>query len=100
MIAFNNEQNDITWQASFVAMLPEIEQKLRLAFCRLDPEAREDAIEEGVCILNAGSCLVASNCCQLFKLLLNTSVGAKSTAVLRHHSLRMQVLLRRLHLSS
>ena len=29
-------------------MLPEIEQKLRLAFCRLDPEAREDAMEEGV----------------------------------------------------
>ena len=48
MIAFNNEQNETTWQSSFVAMLPEIQQKLRLAFCRLDPEAREDAIEEGV----------------------------------------------------
>jgi hypothetical protein len=48
MIAFNNEGNETTWQSSFVAMLPEIEQKLRLAFCRLDPEAREDAIEEGV----------------------------------------------------
>jgi hypothetical protein len=48
MIAFNKEQNQTTWQSSFVAMLPEIEQKLRLAFCRLDPEAREDAIEEGV----------------------------------------------------
>ena len=41
MIAFNNERNETTWQSSFVAMLPEIEQKLRLAFCRLDPEARE-----------------------------------------------------------
>jgi hypothetical protein len=29
-------------------MLPEIQQKLRLAFCRLDPDAQEDAIEEGV----------------------------------------------------
>ena len=29
-------------------MLPEIEQKLHLAFCRLDPEARADAIEEGI----------------------------------------------------
>jgi hypothetical protein len=29
-------------------MIPELEQKLRLAFCRLDPEACEDAIEEGV----------------------------------------------------
>src|ERR1700716_2548292 len=48
MIAFNNERRETTWQQSFVAMLPEIEQKLRLAFCRLDPEAREDAIEEGV----------------------------------------------------
>src|SRR6476620_11118072 len=48
MIAFNNEGNETTWQSDFVAMLPEIEQKLRLAFCRLDPEAREDAMEEGV----------------------------------------------------
>ena len=48
MIAINNERNETTWQSSFVAMLPEIEQKLRLAFCRLDSEAREDAMEEGV----------------------------------------------------
>ena len=48
MIAFNNERNETTWQSDFVAMLPEIQQKLRLAFCRLDAEAREDAIEEGV----------------------------------------------------
>ena len=44
----NNERNESNWQQSFVAMLPEIQQKLRLAFCRLDHEAREDAIEEGV----------------------------------------------------
>ncbi len=48
MIAINNECYETTWQSNFVAMLPEIEQKLRLAFCRLDPEAREDAIEEGI----------------------------------------------------
>ena len=48
MIAFNSERNENTWQSSFVAMLPEIEQKLRLAFCRLDPEACEDAVEEGI----------------------------------------------------
>jgi len=48
MITFNNGQNETTWQSDFVAMLPEIEQKLRLAFCRLDPEAREDAIEEAI----------------------------------------------------
>ena len=48
MIAFNEDQNETTWQSSFVAMLPVIKEKLRLAFCRLDPEAREDAIEEGI----------------------------------------------------
>jgi hypothetical protein len=48
MIAINNERNEANWQSRFVAMLPKIEQKLRLAFCRLDPDAREDAIEEGV----------------------------------------------------
>jgi hypothetical protein len=48
MIAINNERNETTWQSRFVAMFPEIEQKLRLSFCRLDPDAREDAIEEGV----------------------------------------------------
>ena len=44
----NDQHNEANWQQSFVAMLPEIQQKLRLAFCRLDHEAREDAIEEGV----------------------------------------------------
>ena len=48
MIAFNNESTETTWQLNFTAMLPEIEQKLHLAFCRLEPEAREDAMEEGV----------------------------------------------------
>ena len=59
MIAFNNERNETTWQSNFVAMLPEIEQKLRLAFCRLDPEAREDAIEEGSCAFAPGLCSIA-----------------------------------------
>jgi hypothetical protein len=48
MIDVNNECNETTWQSTFTAMLPEIEQKLRLAFCRLDPESRDDAIEEGI----------------------------------------------------
>ena len=48
MIPFSNERNQTTWQSNFTAMLPEIEQKLRLAFCRLDPEAREDAIAESI----------------------------------------------------
>ena len=48
MTVFNNERSEITWQQTFLSLLPGIEQKLRLAFCRLDPEAREDAIEESV----------------------------------------------------
>ena len=48
MIAFKNERNETTWQSKFVAMMPEIQQKLRRAFCRLDPEAQEDAMEEGI----------------------------------------------------
>jgi hypothetical protein len=48
MIAFNYEQNQTTWQSNFVAMLPKIEHKLFIAFWRLAPEARENAIEEGV----------------------------------------------------
>ena len=48
MIAFNNIHHETTWQSEFVAMLPEIQQKLRLAFCRLDPDACEDAIAEAV----------------------------------------------------
>ena len=50
MIAINNERqtNETNWQTSFVAMLPEIQQRLRRAFRHLDAEAREDAVEEGV----------------------------------------------------
>jgi hypothetical protein len=50
MIAVNQHPDERRneWQHRFVEILPEIEQKLRLAFCRLDPEAREDAIAEGV----------------------------------------------------
>ena len=59
MIAINNERNETTWQSNFVAMLPEIQQRLRRAFRQLDPEAREDAIEEGVVHSLAGVCSTA-----------------------------------------
>jgi hypothetical protein len=50
MIAIRDQREECqtNWQPNFVTMLPEIKQRLRLAFCRLDPEAREDAIEEGI----------------------------------------------------
>jgi len=44
----DREERVCTWQASFVAMLPEIQQRLQQAFRQLDPESREDAIAEGV----------------------------------------------------
>jgi len=50
MIMNNDEREPrlCTWQSRFVDMLPEIEQKLCLAFCGLGPEARADAVEEGI----------------------------------------------------
>jgi hypothetical protein len=50
MIVVNNERydNENNWQSNFVAMLPEIQQRFRLAFRHLDAEAREDAVGEGV----------------------------------------------------
>jgi hypothetical protein len=47
MIAINSELpvDEPKWQPIFVAMLREIEQKLRLAFCRLDPETCEDRLQ-------------------------------------------------------
>jgi hypothetical protein len=50
MIAFSDDpqNNDANWQPIFVAMLPEIEQRLRRAFRHLDADAREDSVEEGV----------------------------------------------------
>jgi hypothetical protein len=55
MIAVNDKTADIdsTWQTGFLEILPEIQSRLRCAFYHLDPEAREDSIEEGVvnCLL-------------------------------------------------
>jgi hypothetical protein len=48
MTIIENEQPESAWQESFLAMLPEIRQRLDLAFCRLNAEARDDAIEESV----------------------------------------------------
>jgi hypothetical protein len=37
-----------TWQNAFVKLLPDIEGRLRSTFCRLDEEACDEAIEEGI----------------------------------------------------
>lgn len=47
-ICNHREECQATWQSEFVKLLPEIERRLRLAFCRLTEEARDDAIEEGI----------------------------------------------------
>ena len=53
MIAVIDECKVCDWQTGFVEMLPAIERLLRMAFCRLKPEAHEEAVEEGVvhCLL-------------------------------------------------
>ena len=47
-IISDSQKNKSNWQKEFVDMLPEIRKWLRLAFRQLRPEAREDAIEEGI----------------------------------------------------
>jgi hypothetical protein len=37
------------WHAAFEAMLPVIEKEAKIAFRHLDPEAREEAVQETVC---------------------------------------------------
>jgi hypothetical protein len=37
------------WHAGFLAMLPAIRRHLRIAFRGLDPEARAEAVQEGIC---------------------------------------------------
>ena len=50
MLAINNERqnSEANWQPAYVAILPEIERRLRRAFRHLGAEAREDAVEKGV----------------------------------------------------
>jgi hypothetical protein len=53
MIALNDKP-EACWQNSFLEILPEIKRRLRMAFCRLSLEARDEAIEEAIV-----SCLFA-----------------------------------------
>src|SRR4051812_1241978 len=50
MIAFTKEQQEpsTTWQDNFLAMLPEIESRLRREFRNFDPNSREEAVREGI----------------------------------------------------
>ena len=49
MIAVARRQRKAAWHAGFLAMLPAIRRQLKVAFRHLDPEARAEAVQEGVC---------------------------------------------------
>ena len=49
MIAIAKRQRTAAWHAGFLAMLPAIRRQLKVAFRHLDPEARAEAVQEGVC---------------------------------------------------
>ena len=53
MICIAKTQNPPAWHAGFMAILPSIRRKARIAFRHLKPEAREDAVQETV----ANACL-------------------------------------------
>jgi hypothetical protein len=48
MIASQKNQ-PAAWHAAFLAMLPAIERHARISFRKLDPEAREEAVQETIC---------------------------------------------------
>jgi len=48
MIKDHAPQSDTTWQSGYLAMLPEIEPRLRNYFRDLNPEARDDSTEDGI----------------------------------------------------
>jgi hypothetical protein len=49
MVSASRKQRMAAWHAGFLAMLPAIRSQLKVAFRNLDPEARAEAVQEGVC---------------------------------------------------
>ncbi len=49
MVSASRRHRFVAWHAGFLAMLPAIRRHLRLAFRGLDPEARAEAVQEGIC---------------------------------------------------
>jgi hypothetical protein len=43
------KKKSIAWHAAFLAMLPAIERHARISFSELNPEAREEAVQETIC---------------------------------------------------
>ena len=49
MVSATKKQRMAAWHAGFLAMLPAIRRHLKVEFRHLDPEARAEAVQEGVC---------------------------------------------------
>ena len=49
MVSATRRQRIAAWHAGFLAMLPTIRRYLRVAFRDLNPEARDEAVQEGIC---------------------------------------------------
>jgi len=49
MVSAPLPQRMVAWHAGFLAMLPAIRRHLKVAFRGLDPEARDEAVQKGVC---------------------------------------------------
>ena len=64
MICIAKTQNPPAWHAGFLAILPSIRRKARIAFHHLKPEAREDAVQEAV----ANACLAYARLAERGKL--------------------------------
>ena len=54
----------VNWQAGFLAMLPAIQSHARIAFRKLDPEAREEAVQHVLC----NTCLAYRRLVELSKV--------------------------------
>lgn len=49
MVSASRKQRMAAWHAGFLAMLPAIRRHLRREFRTLDPDARAEAVQEGIC---------------------------------------------------
>ena len=49
MVSATRRQRMAAWHVGFLTMLPAIRRQLKVAFRHLDPEARAEAVQEGIC---------------------------------------------------
>lgn len=49
MVSATRMRRVVAWHAGFLAMLPAIRRSLKAAFRGLDPEARDEAVQEDIC---------------------------------------------------